>query len=120
MPGKIPKKAVCDRLLKYAADRLDTSSYEDDLDGSTRLTYVDFAVAMAAEDFISSAPTVRAKWTMLCADGIISAGKGSHIGVLYWGALKSACTPSVAYCIDRLVAEEKKQKNKKTNTEAVA
>ena len=117
MPRKIDKTEVCDHLLKWAVLNLDTTAYES-TDGESRITYRDFRTAMQKDDFISSEPTIRSKWTMLASSGIISApAKNNRTGILYWFGLRMGASPEIAARIDGLVEKEKKQKNKKTHTE---
>lgn len=117
MPRKIEKTEVCDHLLKWAVDNLDTTAYES-TNGASRITYRDFRTAMQRDDFISSEPTIRSKWTMLASSGIISApAKANRIGTLYWFDLRMGASPEISSAMDRIVEKEKKQKNKKTNTE---
>ena len=119
MPRKIEKTEVCDHLLKWSVENLDTSAYLDG--GSTRLTYKDFRTAMQSDDFIGSEPTIRSKWGMLSASGIISAPRSAKgAAVMYWDLLRISCTAEVACAVERYLENEKKQKNKKTHTEAIA
>lgn len=117
MPRKIDKTEVCDHLLKWAVTHLDTTAYESTY-GESRITYRDFRTAMQRDDFISSEPTIRSKWTMLASSGIISApAKNYRNGVLYWFGLRMGASPEIASAMDRIVEKEKKQKNKNTDTE---
>lgn len=119
MPRKIEKAEVCDRLLRWSVDNLDTSTFEDG--GSTRITYRDFRTAMQTDDFIGSEPTIRSKWTMLAASGIISAPRtGKGAAVMYWDLLRISCTAEMVCAAERYLENEKKQKNKKTHSEAIA
>ena len=120
MPRKIEKSEVCDNLLKWAIDNLDTTAYDSN-DGASRITYRDFRTAMQKDDFISSEPTIRSKWGMLTSSGIISAPqKLSKAGLLYWFDLRMASSPEIVSAADRIMEKEKKQKNKKTDGEVVA
>ena len=118
MPTKIEKAEVCDRLLKWSVDNLEPSSIEDG--ASVRITYKDFHTAMQADDFIGSEPTIRSKWTMLSASGIISVPRSGKVAVLYLDLLKYAATPETVSAVERYLEKEKKQKNKKTQSEAMA
>lgn len=117
MPRKIGKQEVCDRLLVYATDRLDTSTFLED--GTCRIKYANFREAMMETDLISSEPTIRNKWSMLQASGIIVPVAGAPAsGAIDWGALKHASRPSlVARAESEIDLAYKKQKNKKTKTQ---
>ena len=121
MPRKIEKQEICDRLLQYATRRLDTREFLDD--GSCRIRYTNFREAMLETDLIVSEPTIRSKWKMLAASGIIELQPGDRTGTsgsIEWGKLKQASRPSlVALC--ELEFETEKEKNKKTkkHTEGV-
>ena len=118
MPKKIEKAEVCDRLLRWSVDNIEPSIIEDG--ASVRITYKDFRTAMQADDFIGSEPTIRSKWTMLSASGIISIPRSGKVAVLYMDLLKYAGTPETVSAIESYLEKEKKQKNKKTHAEAVA
>lgn len=117
MPRKIEKQEVCDRLLIYATDNLDTSTFLED--GFCRIRYNHFREAMMETDLISSEPTIRSKWSMLAASGIIAPVTGTrNVCAINWGMLKRAARPElVARFESELELIEKKQKNKKTQTE---
>lgn len=114
MPRKIEKQEICDRLLQYATQRLDTKEFLED--GSCRIRYANFREAMMETDLIVSEPTIRSKWKMLAASGIIAIAPGDRTGTMgsiEWGPLKQASRPSlVAIC--ELEFETEKEKNKKT------
>jgi hypothetical protein len=117
MPRKIEKQEVCDRLLVYATDKLDTSTFLED--GTCRIRYSNFREAMLETDLISSEPTIRSKWNMLTASRIIIPAAGAPgFGSIDWGMLKRASRPSlVARAESEIDLAYKKQKNKKTNTQ---
>ena len=116
MPRKIEKQEVCDRLLVYASDRLDTSTFLED--GTCRIRYCNSREAMMETDLISSEPTIRSKWNMLTASGIIIPAAGAHgSGAIDWGMLKRASRPSLVARVETEIdLAYKKQKNKKTKT----
>ena len=113
MPGKIERQEVCNRLLAYAFDNLDTRSFLD-REGTCVIRYARFREAMMETDLIASEPTIRSKWKSLSASGIIRIqSKDGRTGVIDWDLLKMASSPAIVAMFETQ-AEQESEKNKKT------
>lgn len=114
MPAKIGLGEVATHLLRWSIENMDTTAFLDE-DGSVRLTYRQFRIAMIHGDFIVSEPTIKKKWQLLSSIGIVSAGRGEQ-GTLYWKALKAFSAPGVVAGAETLIENENKKIKKQTHT----
>lgn len=115
MPAKIGLGEVATHLLRWSVENMDTAAFLDE-DGSVRLSYRQFRIAMIHGDFIVSEPTIRKKWQLLLSNGIISAGRGEQ-GVLYWSSLKAFSAPGVVASAESYIDTENKKIKKQTHTD---